>query len=540
MQTTIDEGPQSALAGATWHDRLSCWIDASWFIPVLLVTFVVAWTAIFSIAYDGSDVHRDTLETWSVGRVFAWGFWKHPPLMGWIASGWLDVFPLSNWSFRLLSMTNAVLGLYAVDLIARRLVDKEKRVLILLLLLLTPAYLFHAENFNANSVLLAVWPLATYCFLRSFEQRTVFWAIAAGVSCAIVMLGKYYSIFLLAGFVIAAISHPDRRTYLKSSAPWISLFAGIAAIAPHVYWLATTGFDPFHYATLEHGGRTYAASAWGALMFVLTNAAYLILPTLALIYVMPSALSRDVLSRARLTGGALLLAIVFAAGFLLPMVVVIAMHSDLPTTWHLQGLFMIIVVAVAVLPAALDRARLVNLCGLTAALWLTGLAVAPIHALYRNYVPLSHGHRFYHQAAEALTQEWHAAYGTPLTLVSGDDGLAFAAAFYSADHPVYARPLQYQYMWGTPRRSTLQKGWSALCYVDDGGCLGWMDKIEKLAPDARRTDMLLTNRIFGFPGASVHVIALMTPPPATEPEPDSDVPDNGGVTDLSAHRRKSE
>jgi hypothetical protein len=26
---------------------------------------------------------------------------------------------------------------------------------------------FHAQRFNANAVLLATWPLATYCFLRS-------------------------------------------------------------------------------------------------------------------------------------------------------------------------------------------------------------------------------------------------------------------------------------------------------------------------------------------------------------------------------------
>jgi len=540
MQTFIGGHQHSASGGSIWKDRLSGWLDSAYFIPCLLVAFVAAWTTILSIAYYDCDLHKDTLETWSVGRVLALGFWKHPPLMGWVANLWTQVFPLTDWSFRLLSMVNAALALYAVDLIARRLVSKEKRVLILLLLLLTPIYQFHAENFNANSVLLAVWPFAAYCFLRSFEERTVFWSVMTGVLCALVMLGKYYSIFLLIGFVAAGVLHPDRRIYLRSSAPWISVLAGLAAIAPHLYWLATTGFDPFHYAVDAHSGRPFMASVFGALMFVLTNAAYLILPALALIYVIPAAASSRVLSRPRMTGGPLLLAIVFAVSFALPVLVVIAMRSDLPTNWHLQGLFLAVVVAVAVLPLPVDRDRLLNLCAATAVIWLTALVIAPIHAVYRNEVPLAHGHRFYHRAAEALTTEWHKAYAEPLVRVSGDDGLAFATAFYSPDHPRYARPFHHQYEWRTPRIVTLQKGWSALCYTDDGGCLSWLSKVAALSPDARQVDLVITNELFGFKGASIHVAALMMPPPqAAKPEQMPPEPDND-ITDLSARGREKD
>jgi hypothetical protein len=186
---------------ARWLDD----IETGWAIPVFIVGFIAFSTLILSIGYISGNLHMDVLEAWSVGRTLAWGFWKHPPLMGWVTHGWAKVFPLTDWSFRLLAMVNAGLALLAVDLIARRFVRGDKRAVILLLLLLTPIYQFHAEKFNANSVLLAVWPLAAYCFLRSFEERTAGWAAAAGFLCALAMLGKYYSIFLLAGFVIAAI-----------------------------------------------------------------------------------------------------------------------------------------------------------------------------------------------------------------------------------------------------------------------------------------------------------------------------------------------
>jgi 4-amino-4-deoxy-L-arabinose transferase-like glycosyltransferase len=319
--------------GESWLDR----IETGYSIPVFLIAFAATWTVIFSVAYWNADLHMDVLETWSVGRVFAWGFWKHPPLMGWIAHAWSCVFPLTNWSFRLLSMVNAAIALFAVDLIARRFVRGDARAVILFLLLLTPAYQFHAEKFNANSVLLAVWPLATYCFLRSFEGRTALWSIATGLLCAVAMLGKYYSIFLVIGFVGAALIHPKRSIYLRSPAPWIATASGLIALTPHLYWLVMNGFSPFHYAMESHSGRSLAHSVSSATFFVLTNLGYLIIPAVAWMtvsHVAPQKLLKAITS---LNDGLFLLALVFAISICLPVIVVLAIHSDLPPAWHLQG-----------------------------------------------------------------------------------------------------------------------------------------------------------------------------------------------------------
>ena len=101
--------------------------------------------------------------------------------MGWVVHGWTLIFPKADWSFQLLATVNAAVALWSVDLIARRFVRGDKRLIVLLLLFLLPAYDFHAQRFNANSVLLAAWPLATYAFLRSFEKRDIFWSVLAGL-----------------------------------------------------------------------------------------------------------------------------------------------------------------------------------------------------------------------------------------------------------------------------------------------------------------------------------------------------------------------
>jgi len=78
------------------------------------------------------------------------------------------------------ALTNSALALWAVDLIARRFVAGDKRMLVLLLLMLLPIYQFHAQRSMPMRCWLATWPIATYCFLRSFETRRDPVAIAAG------------------------------------------------------------------------------------------------------------------------------------------------------------------------------------------------------------------------------------------------------------------------------------------------------------------------------------------------------------------------
>src|ERR1700716_2004406 len=240
-------------APTRWRRPFLNWLDgieAGWAVPLLLIGFIAVWQAFLATAYFSGDLHPDVLETWTLGRRIEWGYSKHPPLMGWVARAWTSVFPLTNWRFQLMALTNAAIALWAVDLISRRFVKGDKRVIVLLLLMMLPIYQLHAQRFNANAVLLATWPIATYCFLRSFATREIRWAIAAGATAALARLGKYYSVFLIGSFVAAAICHPQRRAYFTSWAPWVFTFVGFAALGPHLHWLALTGAMTFTYASI--------------------------------------------------------------------------------------------------------------------------------------------------------------------------------------------------------------------------------------------------------------------------------------------------
>lgn len=543
MQRIANSTPVETTPTGGWRRPFDVWLDgveAGWAVPALLVGFVAIWTAFAVVAYANAGLHPDTLEAWSVGRFFAWGNVKHPPLMGWIAYLWSAVFPLTDWSFQLLAMVNAGIALWAVDLIARRFAHGDKRVIVLLLLMLMiPTYQFHAQRFNANAVLLAVWPLATYCFLRSFESRTALWSIATGVLCALAMLGKYYSVFLIAGFAFAAIAHPQRWSYVLSRAPWLSMLAGFIALAPHIHWLATTDGLPFEYALRMHGGTTVSAAAQDSAKYLLGIMGYLIAPVLAWFSISRSRVGDVAKDIAHLNPGLLLLALVFLGSIVSPVIVALSAGTHLTPLWSLQGLFFVALILVCSARFPVVRQDTVSLAVAVGIFSIGALLAAPIHAFYRNTYLFKEGRNTFHEASTVLTNAWHDAYGLPLPRVSGDDNLAFAAAFYGADHPLYSRPFRFQGTWGIPRGITLQKGWTALCFAADPACTQWMGTVAAAANDSTRFEFAVASNLWGWRGASTRISAMMVPPlPSIIPDAPVPQPLDDGTEDFSANRRK--
>ena len=497
---------RSDAAPARWRRPFLAWLDGiekGWAIPLLIVGFAALWLLFLVIAYLSGDLHPDVLETWSVGRSFAWGNAKHPPLMGWVAHVWTLVFPLTDWSFQLMAMTNAAVVLWAVDLIARRFVRGDKRAVVLLLLMLLPAYQFHAQRFNANAVLLAIWPLATYCFLRSFETCQIKWAAAAGALAAIAMLGKYYSVFLVGSFVFAAVCHPQRRLFFGSWAPWVSALVGLVVLAPHIYWLATTGAIPFEYAMAAHGGRGFWLSIQEASKFLVGIAAICGLPALSWILVAESRLKRFSADFRAMNSGLWLLFLVCAGTIGFPPIVAVAFGTDMASLWAMQGLFLIGILIVCSASYPIERFYTVNLAVLVFGMALVAVAVAaPVHAIYRNAHGYEERRNFYRLAAMELTRRWHRVSSSPLPAVSGDDSLAFATAFYSPDHPRYRRPFALQDQWG----------WAAMCFSDEEVCRAWIRNVRATAPNAIRFDFGVAGSLWGKPGVSAKIAAVMVLP----------------------------
>lgn len=492
--------------------RLLDGIEAGWAVPLLLTGFVAVWMAFLVIAYLVGDLHADVLEAWTFGRTFEWGSSKHPPLMEWVARAWTSGFPLTNWSFQLLALVNSAIALWAVDLISRRFVRGDKRIIVLLLLMVPPTYQLFAQRFNANAVLLAVWPIATYCFLRSFETRELKWAVAAGTTAALAMLGKYYSIFLIGSFALAALCHPQRRAYLGSSAPWISAAAGLVALGPHLFWLATTGAMPITYALTSHAGKAFIPALLEALNFILGAALLLSLPAAIWATIAGPRLKMATRDFREMDPLLFLLFLTTAGTIALPTITAVVVGTHMPGVWASQGLFLLVVLAVCGTSYPIERFYTVNLIVIVAGTALiAAVLIAPLHAYYHNTHPLNEGRNFYRLSAVELTRQWHEQSDVPLPTVGGDEGLALGAAFYSPDHPLYEGELVCPKKDEMPN-ATISRGWAALCFAENDECVDRMKSNAKRAPRSVETEFTVQSAFIGRPGAQQRIKALIIPP----------------------------
>ena len=137
--------------------------------------------------------------------------YKHPPFAAWVVRLWFTVFPVAGWSYYLLAMLMPAIALWIVWRLSADYLDIEKRIFGLALLTLVPFFNFHALKFNVNTVLMPLWAATTWWFLRSYGRAARLYAALAGLAAACAMLGKYWSIFLIAGLVRRRADRPPPR-----------------------------------------------------------------------------------------------------------------------------------------------------------------------------------------------------------------------------------------------------------------------------------------------------------------------------------------
>lgn len=244
---------------------------------LLLCGYAAAWWLYAVISNSSRDIHFD------MGEMFAWshrvtlGTLKHPPLGAWLVRTWFSVMPTRAWAYYLFAVISATVALWIAWRISARYLTAEKRVVGLVLLTFVPFYNFHALKFNANAVLIPFWALTTWFFLRSFDTRRAGWAVLAGAGAAAAMLGKYWSIFLLAGFAIAALTDSRRSAYLRSPAPWVTVAVFTLLFAPHLVWVVAHNLAPFHYALAKHSS-TFVNAIGSSFIFIVGTLGYIAAP----------------------------------------------------------------------------------------------------------------------------------------------------------------------------------------------------------------------------------------------------------------------
>lgn len=504
-----ENGPIGRALGA-WLDHASSGLATRF----VLLWFVILYTGFAIISSGALGLPPELLDTYALGRHPAAGYAGHAPLAPLIAGAWFRLFPPVDWAFHLLAMVNAAVGLFAADRIARQYLTGDKRIAVLLLLLLTPFWQFFGQGFGTTGILLSTWPVATWCFLRAFATRDLAWAAAAGAAAAIAVLGNYASVFLIAGFIIAVLAHPARRAFLQSWAPWFALAAGAAVLAPHLQWLHVE--DP---AAARDAAVPLADALRDSAMAIAASVAAVgaVLAVWWLAVRPNRAILRETLWPADPDGRMLVillaapLALQFAAApFLATSFLGEMLPLSLPpvSTW-----FLLPVVLLRPKAAVLTRTAAIRVTALVAAMTIAALAVAPWLAWRRHAEGTVDGREYYRLVAAEVTNAWRRTTGQPLRIVMGDVRLTSAAAFYSPDHPD-AVP-GFETAAATPAvtpEQLRQDGFATVCRADDEACVGAAKQHAAGKANVQFITYSTTSRYLGKPGALGRFFFILVPP----------------------------
>jgi 4-amino-4-deoxy-L-arabinose transferase-like glycosyltransferase len=349
-------------------------------VVLALAFYTVVWTIYGTIAKSGQGLHPDMTELLDWSRDLAWGY-KHPPFAAALVWLWFKFFPVAEWSYYLLAMLMPAIALWIVWWLSADYLEVEKRVFGIALLTLVPFFNFHALKFNVNTVLMPLWAATTLWFLRSYTTRNALYAALAGIAAAAAMMGKYWSIFLVAGLAVAALIDSRRAVYFRSAAPWITVAAGLIVLAPHLVWLVRHDFAPFSYAVGIHGDKPFAETVAAALGYLAGSAGYVAVPVIiALVAGRPGrAALADMIWPAEAERR--LAAAAFWGPLLLPVVGALASGTDITSLWSMSAWTLLPVLLLSPKAMTVSSLDLRRLLAFAVALPLVMLIASPVIAV---------------------------------------------------------------------------------------------------------------------------------------------------------------
>src|ERR1035437_1227397 len=92
----------------------------------VVIAYAAIWTLYGVISKSSQDVNADMAELVVWSRDLAWGYPKHPPLLGWVPAVWFSIFPLADWAYTLLATLNCALGIWLATVLAGKWLEGPK------------------------------------------------------------------------------------------------------------------------------------------------------------------------------------------------------------------------------------------------------------------------------------------------------------------------------------------------------------------------------------------------------------------------------
>ena len=472
---------------------------ASRFFRWLCVGHVLVWTLLPALLYHNEPA--DSLEGLAWGRMWLFGYDKHPFLAPWLTALFSDLFGTVGWPIYLLGQLSVVTCFWAVRRIALPIVGPVGALLAVVVLEGVYYYNISAITFNPNVAMLATWALATWAFREALQRPGLFRWVRAGLFAGLATLAKYESAILFVVMLFALFALPEGRRAMRGKSFLAGIAAAVLVASPNLWWLITHDFAPFHYAmdsmnlaqgSLQPGNHALAQARhpyYAPLWFLLEQIAAL-LPML-LLYV-PFVRWRD--RNFSLGSFDRRFILIMAVGpILVTELFAVTADIKLVARWGYSFFSLAGLALVLFFPPQLSAARwrrfgglglallLVQVCGVCWSIlvnpWLSGKPP------YTTAAPR-------HEEAEFMHTWWYERQPGPLKYIAGDRWVISGMTAYSDEKPTpYFEVSDAQSPW--MNEADLRR---------DGGVL-----VHKLTGDGDRDDVISAIR-HRFPGLEAETV----------------------------------
>ena len=478
----------------------------------LLVVYGLLWWSYALLAKSTQDIHFDMGEVFSWSTRLAYGYPKHPPFPAWVAAFWFMIFPRTDWAYYLVSVASFTVALWFIWLIAAAVVDGDKRAVALVLLTLTPIFNLQPLKFNSNALLIPAWAFATWAFLRSYSKRTFLSGVLVGTAAAIALLTKYWSVFLILGFAVGALTDRRRRLYFSSPAPWAAMVTAAVLVAPNIVTLFKFNFQAFKYASEAHQAGDFTILA--AIVSYLSSLVYLVGVFAAIQMTVKPRWTEWHQMLWPAEAQRRLWATILWTSFLSPIPIALLVRMRLHTLWAMPCWSLLPALLLSKPGLTLSRRAAVGVVATPFIVCAIALALTPLVAIFKLHHPPDNFADCYALVAREVDKRWMAGSEQPLEYVTGPDALAWGCTFYCRDRPLAFPGFSRIYApWIDPSEMA-RRGFVAVCPEHDGQCLASANALAAGSGPLRYENIRVTRSLWGMEGKPYQFTLVIVPPRA--------------------------
>ncbi|MBS0405637.1 MAG: glycosyltransferase family 39 protein [Proteobacteria bacterium] len=247
-----------------------------------LLLHLLLWTLLPGISHRAPP--WDNIEQLVWTQSLQWGYYKHPPAPTWWMYAWTELLGRQVWVTFFAAQLSVVGMLWCVWRMALVITTPLRAFVAVVLTSLVAYHSLRGIMANHNTLQLLPVGLLLWAVLAAVRtpgaRRWLQWALV-GAAAALTLLSKYSALVWFAVIGVWLLQDARMHRWQAWAPVLLAAAIGAAGVAPHIAWLAQSGFAPLRYAehSVEHG-ISGAPSHWTDLGFFITAQLARIAPAL--------------------------------------------------------------------------------------------------------------------------------------------------------------------------------------------------------------------------------------------------------------------